>query len=167
MHLTISNIFFSSSQDALIYMDSWFLMISETNNFSQLDVDLFEKIVSRSSLLVTTEIEVYQTVDKWINYNFKERIKFAKRLLQKIRLPLLSEKTLKMMLTKNNCFTINKDSKAIVNDILRSNFDFYRNKQKNFLQQDTAVTMLLTFCILGAMKKQKLMAMLLMIKYYE
>ena len=113
-------------------MDSWFLMISETNNFSQLDVELFEKIVSRSSLLVTTEIEVYQTVDKWINYNFKERIKFAKRLLQKIRLPLLSEKTLKTMLTKNNCFTINKDSKAIVNDILRSNFDFYRNKQKNF-----------------------------------
>ena len=33
MHLIFSKIFCSSSEDALIYMDSWFLMISETVNF--------------------------------------------------------------------------------------------------------------------------------------
>ena len=81
-------------------MDSWFLMISETDNFLQLEVSFLEEILSRSSLLVTTEIEVYQVVAKWINYNFEKRGKFAKRLLQKIRLPLLSEKTLKTILSE-------------------------------------------------------------------
>ena len=63
MHLTLSKKFYSSSKDALLYMDSWFLMISETENFLQLEVSLLEEILSRSSLLVTTEIEVYQVVE--------------------------------------------------------------------------------------------------------
>ena len=73
-------------------MDRWFSMISETDSFLQLEVNLLEEILSRSSLLVTTEIEVYQAIAKWINYNFEERVKFAKRLLHKIRLPLLAKK---------------------------------------------------------------------------
>ena len=132
LHLTISKIFLSSSKDAFIYMDSWFLIISETDNFLQLEVNLIEEIISRSSLLVTTEIEVYKAVDKWINFNFKERVKFAKRLLHKIRLPLLAERTLKTTLTEKNCFRENKDSLAVVNDILKGNFDFYRNKPSKF-----------------------------------
>ena len=114
-------------------MDSWFLMISETDNFLQLPVDLLEEILSRSSLLVTTEIEVYHVVNKWINYNFKERQKFAKRLLNKIRLPLLGENTLKTIVAENSCFRKNKESLAVVNDILNGNFGFYMNKPSKFL----------------------------------
>ena len=69
MHLTILKTFFTSSKYALVYMDSWFLIILETDNFLKLEVNLLEEILSRSSLLVTTEIEVYQVVAKWINYN--------------------------------------------------------------------------------------------------
>ena len=98
----------------------------------QLDVDLLEEILSRSSLLVTTEIEVYQVVAKWILHNFEERVKFAKRLLHKIRLPLLSEKTLKTILSKMICFRENKESLVVINDILKGNFDFYRNKPSKF-----------------------------------
>ena len=132
MHLSLSKIFCSSSKDAFIYLDSWFLMISETDKFLQLEVSLLEEILSRSSLFVTTEIEVFQAVNKWINYNFTERGKFAKRLLNKIRLPLLPKKTLKTILTEKNCFKINKESKVVVNDVLKGNFDFYRYKPKLF-----------------------------------
>ena len=132
MFLTFSKIFCSSSKDALIYVDSWFLMISETDNFLQLEINLLEEVISRSNLLVTSEIEVYQAVDKWINYNFFEREKFSKSLLHKIRLPLLAEKTLKTILTEINCFRENKDSLAVINDILKGNFDFYRNKSIKF-----------------------------------
>ena len=132
MHLTLSKIFFSSSKDALIYMDSWFLNIAETYNFLQLEVNLLEDILSRSNLLVTTEIEVYQAADKWINYNLTERQKSSKRLLHKIRLTLLGEKTLKSIITKKSCFRKNKDSLAVINNILKKNFDFYRNKPSKF-----------------------------------
>ena len=77
-------------------MDSWFLNIAETYNFLQLEVNLLEDILSRSNLLVTTEIEVYQAADKWINYNLTERQKSSKRLLHKIRLTLLGEKNSKI-----------------------------------------------------------------------
>ena len=117
----------------MVYIDSCFLMISDTDDFFQLEVNLLEDILSRSSLFVTNESEVYQAVDQWINYNFIEREKFSKRLLHKIRLPLLTEKTLKTILTKNSCFKKNKDSLAVVNDILKGNFDFYSNKPSKFL----------------------------------
>ena len=62
MLFTLSKTFYFSIKGASIYMDSWFLNISETKNFLQLAVILLEKIISRSSLLVTTEIEVHQVV---------------------------------------------------------------------------------------------------------
>ena len=132
MHLTLSKTFCSSSKDALMYMDTWFLIISETDDFLHLEISLLEEILSRSSLLVTTEIEVYKVVAKWINYDFIKRGNFSKRLLRKIRLPLLEGNTLKKILTKKSCFRENKDSLAVVNEILNGNFDFYRNKPSKF-----------------------------------
>ena len=132
MHLTLLKMFCCSSRDALISMDSRFLMISERDNFLQLSIDLLEEILSRSTLLVTSEIEVYQAANKWINYNLIERGKFSKRLLYKIRLPLLGKKTLETILSKKSCFRENKDSLAVINKILKSNFDFYRNKPSKF-----------------------------------
>ena len=132
MFLTLSKIFCFSSEDALIYMDSWFLVISETKDFLQLEENLLVEILSRSSLLVTTEIEIYQAADKWINYSLSEREKSSKRLLHKVRLPLLGEKTLKTILTEKSCFRKNKDSLAVVENILKQNFDFYKNKPSKF-----------------------------------
>ena len=132
MHLTLFKMFHLSSKDALIYIDSCFSIIIETDNFLQLEVSWLKKILYRSSLLVTTEIEVYQAVTKWINHDFIEREKFAKKLLHIIRLPLLTENALKKILTEKNCFKENKDSLAVVNDILKGNFDFYRNKSSKF-----------------------------------
>ena len=97
-----------------------------------MEVSLLKEVISKSSLLVTTEIEVYKAVDKWINYNFKKRVKFSNSLLHKVRLPLLAQKTLETILTEKSCFRENKDSLAVVNDILKGNFHFYRNKPTKF-----------------------------------
>ena len=40
MRLTLSKMFCSSRKDALICMDSWFLMVLETDNFLQLEVHM-------------------------------------------------------------------------------------------------------------------------------
>ena len=132
IHFTLYKTFCCSSKYALKYMGGWSLMISETDNFLQLEVNLIEEILSRSSFLVTTEIKVYQAVNKWIDYNFEERGKFSKSLLHKIRLPLLAQKTVKTILIEKSCFRDNKDSLEVVNKILKGNFDFYRNKPKSF-----------------------------------
>ena len=167
LHLTLVKIFCTSNKDAMKLMDNCFLMISETDNFLQLDVNLLKETLSRSNLLVTSEIEVYNAVGAWIKYNFLVRRNFAKRLLQTIRLPFLAENTLKRILTEKSCFRKNKDSALVVNKILKGNVDFIEISQASFLQQDTVVMIRLKFCILEVLEIEVRLVQLLMTKYCE
>ena len=59
------------------------------------------------------------------------------------------------ILTEKNCFTINDDSKVIVNDILKGNFDFYRNKPKTFFTARYCSHDLFDILYFGVEKKTK------------
>ena len=90
------------------YIERCFTIASDTDSFIMLDYTSISKILASSSLLITSELEVFAVVKRWLNYNFEERSKYAKDLLLKVRLHLLPNKTIRHLLDhssvlKNNC----------------------------------------------------------------
>ena len=78
------------------------------------------KILSSSELFVTSELEVFNAADKWLNYNIEERIKFAEQLLSKIRLSLLPEVSLKDALNKWSSFSALEKNNESLNEVLKN-----------------------------------------------
>ena len=129
VHLKLSKLFLcSSDQYAFEYIDSCLMAIYKTAEFLKLDIETLENILLRSSLLITSEIDVYHVAKEWIGHKMKKRGKFTKRLLQTIRLPLLSRNALKKILLINNLsFAKNKDFCLAINEILIET-NFSKNK---------------------------------------
>ena len=73
------------------FIERCFPMLTEIENFSQLDFNCVMKIVSSSELNIHSEVEIFDAVNTWLKHNSEERSKYAKQLLLKVRLPLLSE----------------------------------------------------------------------------
>ena len=86
------------------YMARVFTMIDESKNFLELDFFHLLRIISSSGLFLTSELEVFNSVEKWLNFNVEERTKFAEKLLLKVRLYLLSEGSLKLVSNKCSRF---------------------------------------------------------------
>ena len=90
-------------------------MLVESENFLELDFYHLLKIISNSGLYLTSELEVFNAVDKWLNYNVKERTKFAEQLLPKVRFYLLSEDSFKFVSNKFSRFLkINETNKLLM-----------------------------------------------------
>ena len=80
-----------------------FTNVIETENFLQLNVRLVKKILSSSELHITSELEVFNAVQDWINFDTDGRRKFARHLLSAVRLPLLSDPALEHLLRSSVC----------------------------------------------------------------
>ena len=87
----------SSSKSLLSYIESAFTTVRKQNCFMELSFDNISKILASSKLYNTSEQEVYHVANKWTSYKIGIRSKLAKELLLRIRLPLLSECTLKYL----------------------------------------------------------------------
>ena len=59
--------------DALFrYIERLFTVVSETNNFLQLNFSVIAEILVSSSLHITSEVEVFHAVDNWLSQNYEE-----------------------------------------------------------------------------------------------
>ena len=96
------------------YIERCFAMVVDTHNFLELEYTLIAKIMTSSELHITSEVEVYNAVDRWLKYSIAERSKFAQSLLLKVRLHLLSGSTLKHLLSKSSSFTAIDECTAII-----------------------------------------------------
>ena len=114
------NIFNLSNKTALRYIERCFTIVCDTDNFIQMDYNSISKILGSSSLFLTSEIEVFKVAEKWLSYNIEERIKYAKNLLLKVRLSLLSKDTIRQLL--NNSAFLNNDDSCIefLSEVLES-----------------------------------------------
>ena len=112
----------------LSYTYRSFTMVTKTQSFLELDFLNVANILKSSQLLVTSELEVFNAAEDWINYNSKERSKFSKDLLSKVRLSLLSDHALKFILQKNSKFCENDECVKIINDMLRNKERFNGKK---------------------------------------
>ena len=95
-----------------------FTMLVETPNFLELDYTVLAKVLSRSELHITSELEVFNAVNAWLKYNIEERKEFAKQLLLRIRLPLLSDAALRDILNKASPFTAIDECVFIIKQVL-------------------------------------------------
>ena len=82
----------------LNYIERCFTLASDTDSFMLLDYTSISKILASSSLLITSEVEVFNALKKWLNYNIEERSKYAEDLLLKVRLHRLPNKIIRHLL---------------------------------------------------------------------
>ena len=97
-----------------------FTMLVETHNFLLIDYTVLSKLLASSELHITSELEVFNAANGWLNFNSEERNKFAQMILLKVRLPLLSDAVLRCILNKTSCFTAIDDCVAIIEQNLES-----------------------------------------------
>ena len=125
----IANFFkLSNLTDALFcYLKRLFPLVSETENFLQLSFSVVAKILSSSSLHITSEMEVLQAVNYWLSHNYEVRRVFASDLLLKVRLRLIPKNSLKCLLRESSSLT--KDGKCvkIISNILNEDSNYRLN----------------------------------------
>ena len=102
----------------LSYIKRCFTIVSDNESFLELELYLISKILTSSGLLITSEIEVFKVVDRWLNYNIEERSKYAEDLLLKVRLHLLSTETLRYLLIDSELFEKDDGCVKILNKVL-------------------------------------------------
>ena len=87
---------------SVLYIERCFPYIVDCKSFLELDYISLAKILSSNELNIDSELEVYNAIVSWLGHN-KERSKYAKSLLLKIRLSLLSLPALKYISDKVSC----------------------------------------------------------------
>ena len=115
------------SKSSFIYIENFFPTVVETQNFLQLDFSINAKILGSTSLNIHTEVEIFNAAITWLKHDSEERSKYAKKLLLKVRLPLLSEHALKYVLDKFLLFSEKKDCVKMLRTAL-VNKNYFKNK---------------------------------------
>ena len=134
----ISQVFKNSNirKPPILLIERCFPVISESQKILDLDYKYIAKIGSSSYLNIHSELEVFNAVILWMG-NSKERKKFAKHLLLKIRLTLLSVPALKFITEKISSFI---DNLAFIKEIIdEKSKGFHRRNLKSvsrFCDQD-------------------------------
>ena len=118
----------SIGKTAFNYIERCFTIVADTDSFLQLDFNVVLNILSNSNLDISSEIQIFNAAEKWVNYNIKERIKFAKDLLLKVRFPLLSHHAIKYLTQQPSSFSRANECTAILNKILDNKNYYFQNK---------------------------------------
>ena len=113
------------------YIQRCFVMVSETCGFLDLDFALVKKIFATSSLHITSELQMLQAADLWIDYNRKDRMKHAKEVLLKVRLPLLSQRALNDALSDSLSLKLNEECVKLVQLFSQNKESFLQNSLNN------------------------------------
>ena len=95
-----------------------FSIISESPSFLELEVASLAEILSSDGLDIDSEMEIALAAENWLLHNFNERSGFARLLLLKVRLPLLSVAALNRLKNKP-CFGAN--CSGVIDDVIREN----------------------------------------------
>ena len=103
-------------------------MLVESQNYLELQYTSVLRILTSSELNITSELEIYNAVNKWLSYNIEERSKFAKVLSQTVRLSSLSDHASNYVLDQSS--SIYKIDKCV--EVLKKSFyerdSLYQNK---------------------------------------
>ena len=126
------------AKEIFSYIQRDFLTVAETKQFLKLDYKVLAKIISSCQLSTTSELEVFDRVDSWLSYDISKRNKYAKELLFKIRLPLLSYSHLDYVLNKSSSFRNNEECRKLIQRAL--------NDKESVNQKDTNFYSTIRYC---------------------
>ena len=73
------------------YIERNFTSVSCTEQFLYQNFHFLSRIVSSSGLNITSELEVFKAVHKWMSYNIRDRQIYTRKLLSYLRLDFLSD----------------------------------------------------------------------------
>ena len=90
---------------ALSYLERCFCLAVETEGHLHLSFEPFRRLCRSSRLNVTSEVEVLNAAEAWMERDPEERSRFAAELIKTIRLPLLSPTVTKNLLSGKNLFS--------------------------------------------------------------
>ena len=107
-------------------------MVIETKNFLHLDFSTVAKILDNSELDIHSEVEIFNAANIWLNHNIEERSKYAKQLLLKVRLPLLSEPALEYILDNVLSLYKNRDWVNMLKTVLVNKSINSQNNSHNY-----------------------------------
>ena len=122
---------------SLSYIERCFSMVIESQNFLHLDFNLVVKILDSSELNVQSEVQIFNAANIWLSYNTKERKNYAKQLLLKVRLNLLSEYAIKYILKCKSPLSGNHECVKILKEVLAT---------KNLFQKRSSISYTNRFC---------------------
>ena len=120
------------------YLERCFTIIVDTQNFLEFDYTCISSILGSSKLLISSEIEVYNSADKWFNHDIGKRLKYAKDLILKVRLALLSDGTIKQLIDKSKTCTNNHYFIKFLDGVLE-----YKNR---FIRKNIGTNLLSRYC---------------------
>ena len=129
--LAILNKQATNFMSCLIYIERCFPMVVETRNFLHLDFIIIAKILKSSNLNIHSEVEIFNAANSWLKYNSEERFKYAKQLLLKIRLPLLSGNALSYITNCDSMFSGSQECVKILKEV-SCNKNYFKNKSSIF-----------------------------------
>ena len=111
----LSNIFKPSNSSTVskLFIERCFPTIAESREFLEFDHISVIKILSSSNLRIDSELQVFNAADRWLSYDLSERSKYAKELLSKVRLSLLSTSALYHILENNSLSVFNECASSI------------------------------------------------------
>ena len=112
---SFSQLFSSSnlSKPPLHFFERCFPMLVDSSSFLELNFKNISKILSSSELNIDSEMEVFSAIFSWLGHK-KERKIYAKDLVLKVRLSLLSDPALKLITENISCFI---DDSTFINDV--------------------------------------------------
>ena len=116
----LSNIFklTNESKISTSIIERWFPTTASSENFLYLGIFYVRKILSSSELNIDSELQVFNAANSWLCLDITERSIYAKNLLSKVRLTLLSIPDLKKILDKKSPFRFIDDCKNMIKAVL-------------------------------------------------
>ena len=124
-------------RQSLNCVERCFTMLAETRNLLELDYTAIVKLLGSNQLHITSELEVFNLADAWLSHNIEEHTKLAKYVLLKVRLPLLSDDSLKYILNKTSSFTCIDECVLIIKEALISKEKFQNKSTYRYCKHNT------------------------------
>ena len=106
------------SNVALTFIEEHFLMVVKTKSFRALDYVIVAKILASLSTSETSDLKVFQAVDRWMSYKTEKRRKFSKNLLIKARIHALPDAELNRLLREPSLFYKTNKGISVFKDVL-------------------------------------------------
>ena len=89
------------SEIVLNYIHDNFHLVSQEEEFQEINKDLLSELISSEYLRVDSEYQVFVAAMNWINYDIANRRRYIFQVLKHVRLPLVATKLLESYV--NNC----------------------------------------------------------------
>ena len=113
---------------ALCFIERSFSLVSESQKLLDLDYSSIANIFSSNELNIDSELEVIYLAERWLSHKKTERSKYAKDILFRTRLSLLSVHALNYILEKKSYFVKNSECADIIQNVISSKEKFHSNK---------------------------------------